>query len=414
MYRFIAACLVAAWCVSGAHAQEGAKPFTLARALDLSGAGFPAVEAGAAQVRAAAAARAVAGLRPNPSLTLQTENVGGSGVYRGLGSAETSVQFTLPLEMGGKRSARIALAEVRQERAFVERAVIAADLRLAVTREFIEALAAERRAEIAARQVEIAGEALHASQARVRAGRASPLEEQRARLMLVNADAAGRQTRRLAGLARENLSRLIVAPVDGPVDGTWFDSLAVAGPMERPAVERTLTARAAALDVADTDAQIRLVAAQRVPDLQLFAGPRRLEATGDTALTFGVTLPLQVFDRGTAALAQAQAERDQADAQRRMAQIRIAQAIASADAEVANAEAAARVAAGPALEAAQEAARIARIGYREGKFGQLDLLEAERALAEIRLAVVDARAAYHDAAARRERLTAPAPNSSED
>ena len=36
----------------------------------------------------------------------------------------------------------------------------------------------------------------------------------------------------------------------------------------------------------------------------------------------------------------------------------------------------------PTLAAAQEAARIARIGYREGKFGQLDLLEAERTLAD--------------------------------
>ena len=59
---------------------------------------------------------------------------------------------------------------------------------------------------------------------------------------------------------------------------------------------------------------------------------------------------------------------------------------------------------------AGEAARIARIGYREGKFGQLDLLDAERTLAETKLAAIDALAAYHNAKARLERLTALAPD----
>jgi len=56
-----------------------------------------------------------------------------------------------------------------------------------------------------------------------------------------------------------------------------------------------------------------------------------------------------------------------------------------------------------------EATRIARIGYREGKFGQLDLLDAERTLLDTRTAAIDALAAYHDARARLERLTAEAP-----
>ena len=89
------------------------------------------------------------------------------------------------------------------------------------------------------------------------------------------------------------------------------------------------------------------------------------------------------------------------------------QAIATAETDLANAEANARAANGPALAAAQEAARIARIGYREGKFGQLDLLEAERTLAQTRSAAIDALAAYHDAKARLERLTARAPANTE-
>ena len=66
------------------------------------------------------------------------------------------------------------------------------------------------------------------------------------------------------------------------------------------------------------------------------------------------------------------------------------------------------------LASAAEAARIARIGYREGKFGQLDLLDAERTLSETRTAAIDALATYHDAKARLERLVAAAPSLEEN
>lgn len=69
---------------------------------------------------------------------------------------------------------------------------------------------------------------------------------------------------------------------------------------------------------------------------------------------------------------------------------------------------------GRALEAATEAARIARIGYGQGAFSQIELLDAERTLAETRAAAIDALAAYHDAEARLRRLTAPAPDFSGD
>ena len=110
----------------------------------------------------------------------------------------------------------------------------------------------------------------------------------------------------------------------------------------------------------------------------------------------------------------ASAQRQQADANRRTALLDAAQAIATAQAEAENAATTARNATGPTLAAAREAARIARIGYREGKFGQLDLLEAERTLAETRAASIEALTAYHDAQARLERLTTPAPEIAKD
>jgi len=118
----------------------------------------------------------------------------------------------------------------------------------------------------------------------------------------------------------------------------------------------------------------------------------------------GLSVPLPLFNQGSAALARSRAEYDRSSAVRRAVVLEVEQSTAQAEVEVADALAAARAANGPALAAAEEAARIARIGYAEGKFPQLELIEAERSLAETRESSVDALAALHTARARLARL----------
>ncbi|GLV23854.1 TolC family protein [Sphingobium sp. TomTYG45] len=417
MSRIFAAVVAAALCATQVAAQDApptTAPLTLEQALAAARQTSPALEAASADLRASSAARTVAGLRPNPSLQAETENVTGSGPYRGFDSAETTVGFALPIELGGKRSARIGVAQAQGARARVDAAIAEADLTLRVTQAFVAAVAAERRVSVAREQAGIAGEAFRAASVRVRAGRASPIEEQRADVIRINAEAAAARAERDAAVVRDTLARLIGRPVTAGLDLAWFDRIDGYGPGVRANVDGTLALAAADAEVTTADAQVRLARSQRMPDVTLSAGARRLEATNDTAAVFGVSVPLPLFNNGSAGVAQARAERDRADARRRMVRLDAEQAIASAEAEVANAAADARNATGPALAAAVEAARIARIGYREGKFSQLDLLDAERTLSETRAAAIDALAAWHDARARLQRLTSAVPTITKD
>ena len=133
-----------------------------------------------------------------------------------------------------------------------------------------------------------------------------------------------------------------------------------------------------------------------------------------TAAVVGISIPIPLFNNGSAFVAQSRSEQTVALAPRNLALIDTRQAIASAQTEVANAAATARAAGGPGLAAAQEAARIARIGWAQGKFDQIALLDAERTLSQTRQTYVDALAAYHDAQARLDRLTTPAPSSGDN
>ncbi len=414
MSRILAALLAATVCAGTAAAQTppaitAEAPLTLEEALAAARTRAPGIEAAQAGIRATDAARTVAGLRPNPTLEAQSENVAGTGAYQGLSGAETTVGFALPIELGGKRSARIAVADARGDRARLQAAIALADLELQVTQAYIEAAASERRLAVALEQGVIAREGLRVAHDRVQVGATSPIDEQRAEVLAINAGTAADRAARSAQRARANLARMIGQPVSGSLDAAWFERVDDYGPVLSARPEGTLALAAANADVATANAQVRLARSQRVPDLTISAGARRLEATNDVAAVVGVSIPIPLFNNGRAAIAQARAERDQAEAQKRLARLDAEREIASAEGDVANAAAAARAARGPALAAAQEAARIARLGYGQGKFGQIELLDAERTLSETRAAATDAVAAYHDAQARLRRLTSPVP-----
>jgi cobalt-zinc-cadmium efflux system outer membrane protein len=387
---------------------------TLEQTLALAEASAPSLEAAQAGVRATGAGRDVAGLRPNPTINGGLEYFGGSGQYRGLRSAEATVGVALPIELGGKRSARVGVANALGEQSRVALVIAAADIRLAVTQAYIEAVAADRRVTTAREQAGIAGEAARAAGIRVRAGRASPIEQRRADVLRINADASVERAQRLSDVARGNLARRIGRPVTGALDLAWFDRVQGYGPSMPISPGGTLALSGARAEVASADAQVRLARSQRIPDVTVSAGARRLDATNDMAAVVGLSIPIPLFNNGRASLTQATAQRDQADAMRRAAELDAGQSIATAQAEVANAATTARTTSGPVMAAALESARIARIGYREGKFGQLDLLDAERTLSETRTAAIDALATYHDAKARLERLTAAAPDPAKD
>ena len=421
MFRVIAALMAVSSCASIAHAQTVVPPsqvateppFTLERALQLGGVASPSLAASSAGVQAATAGRNVAGLRPNPEIEATTEYFGGSGPYRGFSSAENTVRVGLPIELGGKRSARIAVADAQIGRARIGSAIAIADLALAITQNYNDAAAAERRLIVAREQAGIAAEAFRVARVRVTGGAASPIEQQRADVLRINAETAVERAARTSEVARANLARLIGQPVTGPLDTAWFDRIGGYGPAQIIAAEGTLALAAASADVRTASAQVRLARAQRIPDVTVSAGVRRVNATGDIVGVAGVSIPIPLFNNGRAGVAQATAQQTQAEALRRLALIEAERSIASAQAELANAAATARTAGGPALAAAAEAARIARNGDAGGKFSPRDRLEAARTLTQTRADATDALAAYHDAEARLARLTAPATLSAE-
>jgi cobalt-zinc-cadmium efflux system outer membrane protein len=229
IHRIIPAVLAAGVCASSLQVQTSpsataAPVLTLAETLDRAGASPPFQNAAMAGIRVAEAQRRVAALRPNPSIVGEAENVAGTGIYQGLRSSETTVGLALPLELGGKRGARIAVASAQIGRAGLQAEIARANLGLRVTQTYNAAAAAQRRVATAESQVGVAAEVLRAARVRVQAGRASPLEEQRADVARIATEGALERARRSAEAASGNLARLLGLPV-GQLDRDWFDDV---------------------------------------------------------------------------------------------------------------------------------------------------------------------------------------------
>ena len=127
-----------------------------------------------------------------------------------------------------------------------------------------------------------------------------------------------------------------------------------------------LTVRIAEADRVTAERQIGVQQARGRPDLTASIGFRSFEADGSTALTFGLSTPLPLFDRNRGNIDAARADFRAADA-------RLLSARRDADAD--RAAALARIkaantrvwAADEGVASSEEAYRLARIGFEEGR-----------------------------------------------
>lgn len=148
---------------------------TLQRAIALALDGNPDLTVARREVEATQGQVLQGQARPNPELAYSLEDQ----------SAQTrtqSVQINLPVEMGGKRAARIAAAERGHDIAVEELNVRRIEIRAAVVAAFFETLAAQERAALAQDSVDLARKATDAVAKRVVAGKVSPVEESKARV----------------------------------------------------------------------------------------------------------------------------------------------------------------------------------------------------------------------------------------
>lgn len=346
---------------------------SLEQALERALRSNPELAAVGRETEIASGARQQAGLIPNPDLSWSVEDTR-------QGNRQTSVSIAQPLELGGKRGARVEVAKRGSEIAWTQLEVRRAELRAQVRGAYYAALTAQERVRLAKTSLDLARRALQAADRRVKAGSISSVERVRAQVLADNAQLDLSQ-------AELEQQRTYVQ-----LSSTWDEP----------------TLRLAAQEVARGEAQVDLEKRQRIPNLTVSIGSKydqtARDGRGERVNLIGLSMPLPLFDRNQGNIYAAQSRADQARDLQRATLLRLRSEAVQAYDQLRTSEQELALVRRDLLPGAQSALDSMTRGFEMGKFNFLDVLDAQRTLVGVRAQYVRALDAAAQARVSMERL----------
>jgi cobalt-zinc-cadmium efflux system outer membrane protein len=166
----------------------------------------PELMASSHGVKAAEGSARQAGALPNPRLELQASEFGGSGARNGFDGAETSVQLSQLVEMGGKRGKRQRVAQAEARLTGWEYEATRLDVLAQTKKAFIDVLLAQGRLALTESLLAVAEDVRKAAAQRVSSGKVAPLEETKAGVEATTALIERDRAKRELDTARKRLA----------------------------------------------------------------------------------------------------------------------------------------------------------------------------------------------------------------
>ncbi|TMS56624.1 TolC family protein [Imbroritus primus] len=385
---------------NGVEQIEAATPLTLQKAIALALDGNLDLAIARREIEATQGQVIQGQARPNPELAYLLEDQRAQ-------TRTQSVQINLPIEMGGKRAARITAAERGRDIAAEELNVRRVEVRAAVVAAFFETLAAQERAALAQASADLARRATDAVAKRVAAGKVSPVEETKARVAeagvrveLAQAQSEQRSARaRLASLLGANPPRF--TQVAGSVD-----DLPVIPSLDD--IQQRLSAssalRRAQLEVERRRSLADVERSKQTPDITVSLGVKRPNELQRNQLMLGVSVPLPLFDRNQGNLLEALKREDKARDELQALNVRLDTEVLQARERLASVRGEIDVLQREVLPGAKSAYDAATVGFENGKFNFLEVLDAQRTYFAAQSQYLKALAEAHRAAADIDRV----------
>lgn len=403
--RALGACIVLLLFASAAAAQLAPSgSLTLRAAMDRAFAANPTIAAARLRGAIDLASLAVAQERLNPDASVEI-------------SKETPKQafgFAVPLELGGKRSKRIAVGEATVRAGEAELAATVAQIRNEVRRAYYGVLVADARLMVLREQRDLSTRARDTAQARFDAGSAPRLEVMQAQLALAAAENEATAAESTSVAARTQLNAVLgqplneTQPLTDPIDaGAPLASGAAVTMAQMASTQLVLLDR----QIEAQRARITLAEALRTPDVVPTA---TLTHDAQPEFTYGwragVAITLPVFTSHRAGVLVEQTTLDQLMAQRQATLLNITGDVTAA---AVMAEAQRQLYTryrDEILPQAQQVEQTAQDAYQLGQTGIAALLQALQATRDIRLRSLDAVSQFQTALADLERaIGAPLP-----
>lgn len=390
----------AALAIGYAGLVEPSGELTLPTALDLTYRANPDIAAARREIQATEGVILQAQIRPNPDIAASVEDTKRE-------TRTTTVQLNQPIELGGKRAARITASERSYDAAVIDLAAKQAEIRAAVVAAFYEVVTAQERFRLAQATSELAKRATDIAAKRVLAGKVSPVEETRARvaesgvridLGQANSDLQTAR-RRLAAMWGSGMPRF-----ERAVDQFEVLPSIPASDMLRQSLNQAPGLLRARMEVERRQALARVEQTRRMPDLTVSLGVKRDEQLGRSQAIVGVSVPLPFFDRNQGNVLEALRRTDKARDELRATEVRLTSELGQAYDRLNVSRQEVELLRLEILPGAQSAYDATTKGYELGKFNFLEVLDAQRTFFQSRAQYLRALAETHRSAAEIDRI----------
>ncbi|MDF1581247.1 MAG: TolC family protein [Desulfuromonadales bacterium] len=368
----------------------------------------PALTAFAYEVKVREFETRQAGIIPNPELSFEVANIGGDGEYSGTGSAETTFSVSQLVELGGKRAQRMNVGQLRVGLAQGEYESLRFQVMSEAAKQFYSVLAVKRKLGLANEKLRLNKKTLTNVQERIATGKAAEIEQFRFQTLVSVSELQYEQAQRNFDTEIRTLARYwgsetidfnsVVGDLEqiNPVPA-WEEM--ISGLAQSPLMRRLEQAVLLAAQ------QLQLEKTKQIPDVTLSLGVKNDRTTSDNAIMAGISVPIQFFDRNQHMVAVAQSRETQvkskikaellqlkADLYRQWQQLHfLYREVTTMRDQII-----------PALQRAYDGMAY---GYLTGKFGSLEVLDAERELSAAKENYIDSLLSYqHTVATIEQRL----------
>jgi cobalt-zinc-cadmium efflux system outer membrane protein len=401
------ACAMALLVSPALSAVSHSQSLTLGAALQRSLNASPRLTAAERDIGIATGQRIQAGALINPELSYELDNALGSGPYRGTKSAESTLQISQMFELWGKRDARIAAGQAGVEGATIERRAVRLQILSETAIAFLNVLGLQQRIQILDEQVASIDRLSPLLQRRVDAGASSPAETGRAEVASAFVKAERERTKGALSSARRELAVLMgdTSPKFGAVSGRLD---ATGRPPSFQEVVAAIDANPQLVRwnavYAQRNAELLLARLRPYPDVRLSAGWRHYNETGDNAVRLSFSVPIPVFDQNQGNILSAQESLAKTRAERQINRQTLIVVAGRAYDTIQASLRELQILRDLAMPKARAASDAISLGYGQGRFTLLEVLDAQTSVAQARLREQEALQNFHVAVATIEGL----------
>ena len=359
----------------------------------------PELAGSALEIRIQESTRLQAGLGNNPELSLDIEDFGISGSQAGFGKSQTTLQIGQRFELGGKRAARMKTASLGAEKAGWEYEAKKLAVFNKVSHGYLDIVLAQRDLVLAEEALRLADQVAEAVNLRGRAGRASVVEEAKAKVGSANARIELEWSKNRLEESRKSLAALWGST--GPrflSAKDQLDSAVLPPPFEAliSHLEGHPDLARYAAEIAQNRSALDLEKANRLPDLTVSGGYRRITDPGTDAFVAGVSMPLLFLNGGGGGSGSGRGNMNQGrilEAGHRItqtekklnaAELELKSRLSAACRTASTAHAEIEILNASVLPSVKTAFESATEGFRQGRYGFLEVLDAQKNLAASR------------------------------